>query len=409
MTSERSPDGPTAMLRLYPAAWRRRYGPEMAGLLAERPLTMADRLDLLRGAADAHLHPATPSRLPAIAALLAGAVWVVVGLTILAQPLPPDWPSFLAQIIPLAWIGSVVTLLAALGIWARIGDGMPALARVVALLLVLGHVAWAIGLALAFQGIEYGLTTAITQTAAAAGIVALALALSRTEDWWIALLLLVAGTALLVPHVASWLVVGLAWTGIGLVRAAQHLRRRPQRAAGGGIAPWDQEHLPRPPARLVILIAVEIMVLWLLVALVPSVSQEQPNPPWGLFGAIAIVLAAITLVGTGTADRTRPAVDEPSVADALEALGADPTNRTARFELVVALMTVDIDAALEEVGVLLDANAVDVDALALRAVIRRHQGDIAEAMADFDLALRLTNDPDRIEMFLDLRQGVIGA
>lgn len=45
-----------ALLRLYPAAWRRRYGDEFAVLLAERPLGPFDVADVLLGALDAQLH-----------------------------------------------------------------------------------------------------------------------------------------------------------------------------------------------------------------------------------------------------------------------------------------------------------------------------------------------------------------
>ena len=44
------------IVRLYPGAWRERYGDEMEALLAERPLGPFDVVDLLLGAFDAHLH-----------------------------------------------------------------------------------------------------------------------------------------------------------------------------------------------------------------------------------------------------------------------------------------------------------------------------------------------------------------
>jgi hypothetical protein len=43
-----------AILRLYPAAWRRRYGEELSDLLDEMPSTPATTLDLLRGAVNLH-------------------------------------------------------------------------------------------------------------------------------------------------------------------------------------------------------------------------------------------------------------------------------------------------------------------------------------------------------------------
>jgi hypothetical protein len=45
------------LIRLYPRAWRARYEAEMLEVLAERPLTLGGRIDLVRAAVDAHLHP----------------------------------------------------------------------------------------------------------------------------------------------------------------------------------------------------------------------------------------------------------------------------------------------------------------------------------------------------------------
>jgi hypothetical protein len=45
------------LVSLYPEAWRERYGEEMQALLDEAPPTVADTLDLLRGALIAHLRP----------------------------------------------------------------------------------------------------------------------------------------------------------------------------------------------------------------------------------------------------------------------------------------------------------------------------------------------------------------
>jgi hypothetical protein len=44
------------LLRLYPRAWRERYGEEMAAVLAEHQMTYWTALDLLLGALDTHLH-----------------------------------------------------------------------------------------------------------------------------------------------------------------------------------------------------------------------------------------------------------------------------------------------------------------------------------------------------------------
>lgn len=47
----------TRLIDLYPRGWRDRYGDELADLIAGRPLTFSDRLDLVRGILDAHRHP----------------------------------------------------------------------------------------------------------------------------------------------------------------------------------------------------------------------------------------------------------------------------------------------------------------------------------------------------------------
>jgi hypothetical protein len=45
------------LVRLYPEAWRSRYEAELLDVLESRPPTPLERLDVIRGALDAHLHP----------------------------------------------------------------------------------------------------------------------------------------------------------------------------------------------------------------------------------------------------------------------------------------------------------------------------------------------------------------
>ena len=47
----------SALLRLYPRAWRRRYGAEMDAMLADEKLTPRTLMDLLAGAIDARINP----------------------------------------------------------------------------------------------------------------------------------------------------------------------------------------------------------------------------------------------------------------------------------------------------------------------------------------------------------------
>lgn len=47
----------TWLLKLYPPRWRRRYGAELAELIAAKPVSIGLALDLIAGAIDAWLHP----------------------------------------------------------------------------------------------------------------------------------------------------------------------------------------------------------------------------------------------------------------------------------------------------------------------------------------------------------------
>ncbi len=49
-----------ALLRLYPRAWRQRYGDEMTALLAQEQASIRLMVDLIAGAIDARLNPQQP-------------------------------------------------------------------------------------------------------------------------------------------------------------------------------------------------------------------------------------------------------------------------------------------------------------------------------------------------------------
>ncbi|HVQ21791.1 MAG TPA: hypothetical protein VMT36_00840 [Candidatus Saccharimonadia bacterium] len=87
------------LLRLYPQAWRDRYGDELLAVLEDRPASLTDYLDLMRGALDARLHPqvrgtATPDkessmnqRVLALSAFAGGVFWMAGFAAWLTSPL----------------------------------------------------------------------------------------------------------------------------------------------------------------------------------------------------------------------------------------------------------------------------------------------------------------------------------
>jgi hypothetical protein len=74
-----------AVLRLYPEAWRARYGLEVRALIEQSEVSPSKILDLVRGALDAHLHPTVQPapvrqlRGSVVATIYCGFAFVLVG------------------------------------------------------------------------------------------------------------------------------------------------------------------------------------------------------------------------------------------------------------------------------------------------------------------------------------------
>ena len=214
MTQEGRPAG-AGLLRLYPARWRERYEAEMLAVLEQAHLSRRGRYDLARGAIDAHLH--TPSRLPAVAALVTGGVWTYAGTGVVAQPAPPDWPGYLLETLPLAIVAVAAGLVATVGCWARRSDRAGRLGVVAICLAILGHVVWLVALGFALAGIAYGWPTALAQDAGALGCLVVGLVLLRSSDERLGGLLVLAPAFLLFGWPVAWLGFGLAWTIAGVL------------------------------------------------------------------------------------------------------------------------------------------------------------------------------------------------
>jgi hypothetical protein len=214
------------LVRLYPKAWRNRYEEEFLTLLAERPPTIADHFDTVRGALDAHLNPqaeveALPwtHRIPGILALIAGAMWSTVFVTFV---LVGEGAWSLAALVPLSLLLMFLSLpgdyMAAHGRRIAMALGLLGLCIVIANLpyspptVVAGVGGWlfALGgmLTLAAIRAEIGpagrwllLVVAVILPAAIGFPVAFGLGnLSEDESWVLASLL---------PYGLAWLLIGL--------------------------------------------------------------------------------------------------------------------------------------------------------------------------------------------------------
>jgi hypothetical protein len=218
VTHRRSPAG-AALLRLYPRAWRARYESEVLAVLADMTVDRRARFDLVRGAIDARFHTGSP--LPAAAALLSGGTWTIAGVAVVGQPVHPDWPGYLIEILPLTIIAVVSGLVGIVGCWARRSDSAGRLGTLGVLLALTGHVGWAVLLAATLVQAGSPQATLVCQAIALVGCLLVGLVLVRTDDLPIGAAILLATSAMLFGWPVAWLVFGLAWTVIGVLLFAR--------------------------------------------------------------------------------------------------------------------------------------------------------------------------------------------
>ena len=223
MTRHGRPAG-AGVLRLYPRAWRERYEAEVLAVLEQAHLGRRAQLDLVRGALDARLHAG--SHLPAAAALLSGGLWTIAGVAVVGQPVPPDWPGYLVDVLPLTMAAVLAGLVAIVGCWARASDAGGRLGTAGVLLALGGHVAWAASLVAAMARLGYGAITMASQAAALVGCLLVGLVMVRTRDLPIGAAILLSSALMLFGWPMAWLAFGLAWTVVGMLLLA-----RPEPAA----------------------------------------------------------------------------------------------------------------------------------------------------------------------------------
>ena len=222
-------------LGLYPRAWRERYGDELEALLEEERVGLRTRFDLVRGALDAHLHPAVPSRVPVLAAVTASALAVAHAIALATQPVATEWPGYLDDALPLIAGCVAASIPALIGLWLKVGDADGAFGRFGVLLAVVGHVAWLVALLGALLHLAYGPLTAVAATLAMTGMALLGVALAGRGRVVLGVFLAAAGLAGLAPPAWGWPAYAAAWTGVALAVVLDP----PQRAAfvgGTGVA-----------------------------------------------------------------------------------------------------------------------------------------------------------------------------
>jgi hypothetical protein len=228
--SPRRPPG-AGLVALYPAAWQRRYGEELESLIELGGIGLRDRLDLIRGAVDAHLHPSEPSVLPVIATLTAGALFTAHAIALASQPTPLDWPGYLQDALPLALLGVALLLPSLVVLWLKLGDADGILGRLGIVIALAGHGAWLSALVAAALGIEYGPLTAAAATMAMVGTAMLGLALAGSRGGMLGGLLVLAALAGVAPPALGWPLFSAAWSSVGFLLLLD-LRRRLQDPGG---------------------------------------------------------------------------------------------------------------------------------------------------------------------------------
>ena len=179
----------------------------------------------MRGALDAWLHPPVPSRIPALGALVGGGLWTAVAAAVIAQPVPPDWPGYLVEVLGVALVSAGFLLVAVVGIAIRGFDRAGRTMCLLAWLAIAAFVTWMLALVGSMTAAVDGPTLAVAQTLAMIATAAVAVALIRFGDEWIGSLVLLAAVTMLVPWTGMWLAFGAMWTIIGLALLLERPRR----------------------------------------------------------------------------------------------------------------------------------------------------------------------------------------
>ena len=106
-----------------------------------------------------------------------GVAWTFAGAVALGQPVPPDWPGYLQETLPVFLAASPLLLLATLGASTRLGPCDPSAVRVGRPFAVVGWLAWILLLAPPSRARAPAPALALAATIAAAGTFLVGIAL----------------------------------------------------------------------------------------------------------------------------------------------------------------------------------------------------------------------------------------
>lgn len=161
----------TRLVRLYPRPWRDRYEAELLDLLEQRPPSLRDAIDLVRGALDAHLHPQAERasmpwthRLPGLAVVATGLFWLAAVATV-RDPAGTDADRFLGLAAMTVLLGLPGDYLVPFGrrIAAALGVGVLGL-------VLMFSTPWTLGVVIFFGVVSLVLGGTLTMAAIRAGI-----------------------------------------------------------------------------------------------------------------------------------------------------------------------------------------------------------------------------------------------
>jgi hypothetical protein len=220
------------LLRLYPAAWRERYEPELLALLHDRPVRLRGSVDVVLGAIDAHLHPELiggtrqpwTHRLPGLLAMGAGLIWSWFFIGVLLAAPDEEWGDSIGFAVPLMFIALPGDYLAAYG--RRIGLTIGSIVGAIFL-------AWTLpwGVADGLFNLAAGLTGWLLAAAAMLTLVGIRAGIGPRLRWLLLAIAVLVPATIAIPVLGGFgagdrggaaamlvavLPYGLAWTILGL-------------------------------------------------------------------------------------------------------------------------------------------------------------------------------------------------